>query len=239
MYKFQVLGKIIGVTHEDNLKNGEMMHNTLSDPLMDVEHDVDFAEGLIDESEIIQEQECSLSQRIKKIREEKQFTLQKLAEATGFEQQLLEDIEQEVFFPPLGTVIKISKALNSSLGTLVHGEGKTSYAVTRKQSQQQIFRSTSSTARTQLYRYMGLASTVQGRHMEPLLVQLDEAQAVELSSHEGEEFIYVLEGEVLVSLDDEKITLAPGDSIYYQSQTPHQITAKSGRAKILAVIYEG
>ena len=91
----------------------------------------------------------------------------------------------------------------------------------------------------QLYTYKGLAPEVKGRHMEAMIVQLEENPDPEPSIHEGEEFIYVLDGVVSLKIGEDSFTLEPGDSVYYLSTTPHLIAAKSGKATILAVLYEG
>jgi quercetin dioxygenase-like cupin family protein len=57
--------------------------------------------------------------------------------------------------------------------------------------------------------------------------------------HEGEEFIFVLNGMVIFRIGEERFELEPGDSVYYLSTTPHLVAAKSGKATILAVLYEG
>jgi quercetin dioxygenase-like cupin family protein len=75
--------------------------------------------------------------------------------------------------------------------------------------------------------------------MEALIVQLEEDPGKEISIHEGEEFIFVLNGEVVLEIGDDKYELEPGDSAYYLSTTPHHIAAKKGRATIIAVLYEG
>ena len=75
--------------------------------------------------------------------------------------------------------------------------------------------------------------------MEALIVQLEENPEGEMSVHEGEEFIYVLDGVVLIQIGQDSFELEPGDSIYHLSTTPHLIAAKSGKATILAVLYEG
>jgi quercetin dioxygenase-like cupin family protein len=49
----------------------------------------------------------------------------------------------------------------------------------------------------------------------------------------------VLDGVVRLAIGEERFDLDPGDSVYYLSTTPHLISAKSGRATILAVLYEG
>jgi quercetin dioxygenase-like cupin family protein len=73
--------------------------------------------------------------------------------------------------------------------------------------------------------------------MEALLVQLEENPGGELSVHDGEEFIYVLDGTVVMQVGEDRFELEPGDSVYYLSTTPHLIAAKTGQAKIVAVLY--
>ena len=74
--------------------------------------------------------------------------------------------------------------------------------------------------------------------MEALMVQLEENQDPDVSVHDGEEFIYVLDGTVLLRIGDEQFELEPGDSAYYLSTTPHVVAAKTGTATILAVLYD-
>ncbi len=75
--------------------------------------------------------------------------------------------------------------------------------------------------------------------MEALVVQLLTAAEKEISVHEGEEFVFVLDGTVLLEIGGDRFELEPGDSAYYLSTTPHLIAAKEGKATILAVLYEG
>jgi quercetin dioxygenase-like cupin family protein len=109
--------------------------------------------------------------------------------------------------------------------------------VTRKDQRKQVSRSSSAKGR-QLYTYFSMAPEVKGRHMEALMVTLEENPDKEMSVHEGEEFIYVIEGTVAVKIGEDAFELAPGDSVYYLSTTPHMIAAKKGQAVILAVLHE-
>jgi transcriptional regulator with XRE-family HTH domain len=177
--------------------------------------------------------------RIKSIREEKGLSLDQLSKLTGFDVDLLSNIESSKVQPQLGTIIKLSKALDSAFGRIVSGVGDKLYSVTRKNEQKIVSRSTSQKGRKQLYTYKSLAPEVKGRHMEALIVQLEENPEDEMSVHEGEEFIYVLDGTVLLNIGGDKFELEPGDSAYYLSTTPHLIASKSGKATILAVLYEG
>jgi transcriptional regulator with XRE-family HTH domain len=183
--------------------------------------------------------EEDIGQRIKRIREAKGISLEELSNLTGFDVDLLASIETCEVQPQLGTAIKLSKALDSAFGRLVSGIGEKLYAITRKNEQKIIHRSTSQKGKKQAYTYKSLAQDVKGRHMESLIVQLEEAPDGERSIHDGEEFIYVLEGSVSLDIGDDHFDLAPGDSAYYLSTTPHLIAAASGTATILAVLYEG
>ncbi|BBO77042.1 DNA-binding protein [Desulfosarcina widdelii] len=180
-----------------------------------------------------------IGQRIKTIRESKGISLDELSHMTGFEVELLASIENCEVQPQLGTAIKLSKALDSAFGRLVSGVGEKLYAITRKGDQKIVSRSTSQKGKKQAYTYRSLAPEVKGRHMESLIVQLEEAPDQQRSVHDGEEFIYVLEGAVSLDIGDDHFNLEPGDSAYYLSTTPHLIAAASGQATILAVLYGG
>ena len=178
-----------------------------------------------------------IGSRVRKLRESKGLSLAELSNLTGFDEALLDKIEQQEVYPQLGTAIRLSKALDSAFGRLVSGVGDRLYSITRRQEERVVARSTGRAGTQKLYTYKSLAPEVKGRHMEALLVQLEENPSGELSVHDGEEFIYVLEGTVTMQVGEDRFDLAPGDSVYYLSTTPHLIAAKSGQAQILAVLY--
>ena len=182
---------------------------------------------------------AAIGDRIKAIREEKGLTLDELSYLTGFDVERLASIEKKEVQPQLGTVIKLSKALDSAFVRVISGAGNKLFSVTRKDEEKTIQRSTSRKSKKQLYSYKSLAPEVQGRHMEALIVKLEVSMDDEMSVHEGEEFIYVIEGTAELVIGGENFDLEPGDSVYYLSTTPHQIAAKESTATILAVLYEG
>jgi transcriptional regulator with XRE-family HTH domain len=205
---------------------------------------VDYFEDLTGQ---IKENTCShaeggredIGQRIQALREAKGLSLDELSHMTGFDVELLASIERCEIQPQLGTAIKLSKALDSAFSRLVSGVGEKLYSITRKGEQKIVSRSTSLKGRKQAYTYRSLAPEVKGRHMESLIVQLEEAPDTERSVHDGEEFIYVLDGEVSLDIGDDHFDLTSGDSAYYLSTTPHLLAAAKGKATILAVIYGG
>lgn len=206
-------------------------------PHINVDYFEDLTGDISDSAEICGQED--IGQRIKSIRREKGLSLEELSNLTGFDTELLERIENCEIQPQLGTSMKLSKALDSAFGRLVSGVGEKLYAVTRKEDQKMVSRSTSLKGNQQAYIYKSLAPEVKGRHMESLIVQLEEAPTPDKSIHNGEEFIYVLEGSVVLEIGDDTFDLEPGDSAYYLSTTPHLIAAKENKATILAVLYSG
>jgi transcriptional regulator with XRE-family HTH domain len=180
----------------------------------------------------------AIGERVKRMREEKGLTLDELSNLTGFEVEFLKRIENNEVKPQLGTIMRLSKALDSAFGRLISGVGNKLYSITRKDEQKIISRSTSKKGEQKAYTYKSLAPEVQGRHMEALIVQLEVLSEQEPSCHDGEEFIYVLDGTVFLQIGEDAYDLEPGDSAYYLSTTPHTIMAKQDNATIIAVIYQ-
>jgi len=202
--------------------------------------DVDFFEDLTGHiSRPAQGDREEIGRRIRRLREEKGLSLPELSRLTGFDVDLLSRIERSEVQPPLGTLIRLSKALDSAFSRLVSGVGDRLYSITRKDERRIVPRSPSPRGQKPTYTYRSLAPEVRGRNMEALVVQLLEDPDEVESVHEGEEFIYVLEGTVAMKIGEERFTLEPGDSAYYLSTTPHVVSAQSGEATILAVVYAG
>ncbi|MFH2129906.1 MAG: XRE family transcriptional regulator [bacterium] len=201
---------------------------------------VDYFADLTGELPAVEEPSVvAIGEKIRNLREEKGLSLGELSNLTGYDVELLSNIERRVVQPQLGTIIRLSKALDSAFSRMMAGSGDRLYSITRRHDQKVISRSTSQKSNKPLYSYRSLAPEVKGRHMEALLVELEADPDVEPSVHEGEEFIYVIEGTVAMTIGTETVDLFPGDSIYYLSTTPHLIAGKNGKATILAVLYEG
>jgi len=201
---------------------------------------VDFFEDLTGDIEFSTSKDVGdVGIRIKTLREEKGLSLDELSKLTGFDIGFLSGIETNRVQPQLGTIIKLSKALDSALSRIISEVGDKLYSIIRKNEQKVVSRSTSQKGEKQIYTYKNLAPEVKGRHMEALIVKLEIDPEGEISVHEGEEFIYILSGVVSLKIGDDFFELEPGNSVYYLSTTPHCIAAKTEKASILAVLYEG
>ena len=183
---------------------------------------------------------AKVGERIKKVREEKKLSLTDLAEKTGYSSAILSQIENHLLSPSLGTLIQIANALEVPLSKIFGEKRGHSYSIVRKNERKLISRFASKEGVNYGYTYESLGYDKKNRRMEPFIVTLEPATVKheKLSSHSGEEFIYVLEGEMEVVLGDLRDTLSPGDSIYYDSTLPHRVACVGDTpAKILAVLF--
>jgi len=90
------------------------------------------------------------------------------------------------------------------------------------------------------YSYESLAPEKADRLMEPFIVTLVPTDTEEFSTHAGQEFLYVLEGELKVQVGDRIEFLKPGDAVYYDSDQPHLVRCVGTTVtKVLAVLYTG
>jgi transcriptional regulator with XRE-family HTH domain len=185
-------------------------------------------------------EELRIGEKIRDLREKKGLSLQEMANRTGYTSALLSQVENHFISPPLGALIKIAKALEVRVGTFFGEEPRESCAIVRRDERKHISRYASKEGVSYGYSYESLGFDKKDRQMEPFLVTLEPAtvKSEKLSSHDGEEFIFVLEGEMEVILGGHKDVLHPGDSIYYDSTIPHKVQChRDIPTKILAVIW--
>ncbi len=177
--------------------------------------------------------------RLKTVRKDRKLSLTDVAQRTDLSVSLLKDIEDGELTPPLGTVIKLAKALDLKMGYFISGEDNLPHTIVRKHDRKVISRYNSQKGKHYGYGYESLAPRKKDRHMEPFLVTLAPSETEEeRSAHDGQEFIFVLEGKMQVRLGNEIHILEPGDSIYYDSTVPHLVKCGGEKeTRILAVLY--
>ena len=185
--------------------------------------------------------EKTVGEKIRQIREMKKVSVEELAARSGMEITMIQKIEQEKNVPSLAPLIKIARALGVRLGTFLDDSDNYGPVVVRSGEYHKGARFTSQASETREHlNFFSLAFDKAGRSMEPFIVDIETGLQSDymLSSHEGEEFIYVLEGEVEINYGKETYTLAKGDSIYLDSIVMHNVhAANQNSARILAVVY--
>ena len=195
----------------------------------------------LDQINVGEEISADMGMRFKEARESRGLSIFDIYLRTNIDVEQLSQIEEGKVIPPLGTVIKLAKALDIKIGYLVSGEEEKIYTIVRKDDRKVISRYDSSKEKQYGYEYESLAPHKTDRHMEPFLVTLEPSETEhERSTHDGQEFIFVLQGKMEVRLEDEIHILEPGDSIYYDSTVPHLVKCHNKETtKILAVLYTG
>ena len=183
-----------------------------------------------------------VGEKIKSLRETKEISIAEMAERTGLAEEQINRIENNVDIPSLAPLIKIARALGVRLGTFLDDQDEMGAVICRKQEETDStisFSNNAMDARTHM-KYQALAKSKSDRHMEPFIVDIDATNDTDftLSSHEGEEFIYVMDGIVEVCHGKKNHIIKAGDTIYYDSIVPHHVHGYEGQAaKILAVVY--
>ena len=184
--------------------------------------------------------EIPVGEKIKALREQKGFSLKDVADQTGFSTALISQMENHLISPSLGTLIKLAKALDVKVGDFFGETHEEPFAIVRKDERKTVSRFASKEGVKYGYGYESLGFEKKNRHMEPFIVTLEPAtiKTSKTSTHEGEEFIYVLEGDMEVIFGNHRDVLYPGDSIYYDSTIPHRVQCHQEKVtRILAVLY--
>ncbi|PLX45820.1 MAG: hypothetical protein C0609_02155 [Deltaproteobacteria bacterium] len=169
--------------------------------------------------------------RIRRMREAQDLSIEQVAEITGLDASYIEAIERGDEIPPIGVVIKTSRALGSRMGQIIHGGGPSPdiFSICKEGIEMEHDRTGRDIRPRQGYSYKSLLSeNIRGQAMEPFLVTFnsDAAETVQPMSHEGEEFIYLLSGTLELVYDDDIYTLKAGESAYIDSSRPHAFKGK-------------
>ena len=187
--------------------------------------------------------EFDIGAKIKALRTAKKKTLQDVAGETGFSPALISQIENSNVSPPIATLSRIAKVLGVRVGYFFKDEGpEEEFEVIRKGDRPIITRVISRTGGQHGYTYHALTYKKRDKTMEPFILHVDaEVRDKDvLYSHEGEEFLLILEGEAELVLEDQHIVLHEGDSVYFQSTLKHRLLSHGGKiSKVLAVLSRG
>ena len=182
-----------------------------------------------------------VGEKIKSLRESRSISMEDLAQRSGLALEQIERIEGNIDLPSLAPLIKIARVLGVRLGTFLDDQDETGSAICRKaEAGDSISFSNNAIQSRKHMEYHSLAKAKSDRHMEPFIIDVDATDDIDfvLSSHEGEEFIFVMEGVMEVCYGKNTYLLEAGDSIYYDSIVPHHVHGYQGQAaKILAVVY--
>jgi transcriptional regulator with XRE-family HTH domain len=182
-----------------------------------------------------------IGQAVKAMRSKSHLTIQDLAAKTGLPKGLIAEIEDGETVPPVATLLKLANALNVGMAAFFEaGEETEAVSVTRKGERARIKRRPHHHEGEVDYIYESLETKKPGKHMEPLLVEFMPMETADMvfTSHEGEEFLYLLSGKLEFRSDERVEVLQPGDAIYFESERNHSFRSLSGKSsKAIVVVW--
>lgn len=175
--------------------------------------------------------------RLKNLRELLEIDPQVLADKAGVSLSDYSNCENGDCDFSFNFIYNCAQVLGCDITELIRGESArlTSFEFNRAGDGMPIIRRSG-------FNYLHLAANIKGRMSEPFVVTApfnegDENKPIALSTHNGQEFDYVLEGSLKVSVDGHEMVLGKGDSVYYDSSKPHGMIAVGGaECKFLAIV---
>lgn len=179
--------------------------------------------------------------KIKSIRERQNMSIKELAEKSEVKLDVLKAMEAGEIIPSLTPLTKMARALGVRLGTFLDDTPQLGPVVTKagQPTNALYFSGREDVTNSTNLEFHSLGAGKIDRNIDPFIIDIKyEEGEKQLSSHEGEEFIYVLDGEIEVIYGQETYVIEKGDSIFYDSVVPHHLHASGEKtSKILAVLY--
>ncbi len=176
-----------------------------------------------------------IAQRIRELRKIAGLSTEIVAKGIGIAESEYQGYESGSVDIPVGVLYEVAGYFEVDLTEILTGESPRlhKYFVVRKGKGIEV-------ERRAPYHYHSLAFNFMHKKAEPFLVEADpapEAADLSLNSHPGQEFDFVLEGRLLVSIDGHELVLGEGDSVFFDSGCQHGMKALGGAAaRFLAVI---
>lgn len=143
-----------------------------------------------------------VGEKIKALREDKSISIEELAQRSGLAIEQIERIENNIDIPSLAPLIKIARVLGVRLGTFLDDQDEVGPVVCRKKEAKDAISFSNNAIHSRKHmEYHSLSKSKADRHMEPFIIDVMPTQDTDfvLSSHEGEEFIMVMEGIMEIS----------------------------------------
>ncbi len=182
----------------------------------------------------MEQQISEIADRLRSMRESLEITPEKAAQTCDIsviEYLKFESGEVDI---PVSILHRMAKHFGFDITTLLTGEEPHvhTFALTRKGKGVIVKRRSN-------YNYESLAANFMNRKADPFFVIVEPKEDPEISfnAHPGQEFNFILEGQLKVCIGDKELILNPGDSVYFDSAIPHGMQAMNGRvARFVALV---
>lgn len=176
-------------------------------------------------------QKNEFGSKIKSLRESRGWSPEQLAEATGQTPEFIADVETGTITPPVAFLLRLSSAYGVDPGTFLRQEEKEQIRDQRTQAY---------VNRTRNYSYQTLTSGAEQDHLRAFMVTIEPRHDHKpvAYKHEGEEFIFVMEGELEFTLGSKVQVLKKGESVHFRSNIPHKLKSLTGEhTRCLVILY--
>ena len=161
----------------------------------------------------------SIGDRIRILRVSQKRTLQEFADLCGLSKSMISKIENNKTMPSVATLVKIAHNLGSTISSLMENDGWAKAIFTARTDAENKLVPTEKG-----YSIFPYASDYHDKKMQPFLFVAKKGEVKpHLLSHEGEEFIYIIDGEMKMQIGDTQYTLKTGDSMYFNTIQKHGI----------------
>lgn len=173
-----------------------------------------------------------ISSRIRELRDILGISTASMAKSVDVSEETYLDYEAGKLDIPISVLYKIASELGADMTVLLTGEAPrmNTHCIVRAGHGVDIERYPG-------YHYSSIAYNFIGREMEPLLVTIEpDNDPPAMVMHGGQEFNYVLEGKIRISLGKNTYELSAGDCIYFDPRLPHAQSAVGASAKFITVI---
>ena len=180
-------------------------------------------------------EQYKIGEKIRSLRLKKKLGLAQLGEHTGLSPAMLSKIERGQLFPTLPTLLRIALVFGVGLEHFfVETSERPTIAVVRKEDRLRLPDRPGEEAPS--YFFESLDFPVTDRKLQAFYAEFPTpSKASELHQHEGAELIYVLRGQLVVSIAGDDVVLNEGDAMYFDSGAPHSYR-REGRSPCSAIV---
>lgn len=181
----------------------------------------------------------NIGAKIKELRRTKKLTLQAVANETGFSTALISQIENNNISPPIATLSRLADYFGVKIGIFFsENEEECRFDLVRRNERTIIPRVVAQDGTNHGYFYESLSRRKYNKKMEPFILTLNEkVMDTSTYSHDGEEFLFIMQGTAELLLDEQRLVLNAGDGVYFDAKLKHRLLSKDGEeVKVMAVV---
>ena len=175
---------------------------------------------------------AGFGERLRKLRESHGWPPETLAEKTGQTPEFIEQVERGGLVPPVSFLLGLSRAFEVDPDIFLRSEEKA--AILDRRAQAFI-------KRTRNYFYQTLTPGTESQHLRAFMVTVEPRQTHKpvAYKHEGEEFLYVMEGSLELTLGSRPHILKEGEYMHYNSEITHRLKSLESErdTRCLVVLY--